>query len=80
MEKAIAKELEALKNNSTIREFVETEATRKIADEINNKPGRCCTFEAAAILIHKHDNIKKRWAQYVAAGYVAVMMEKYNAA
>jgi len=82
MEKAIKKELEALKSNPTIRNFVEDEATQKIADYINNLPGRCCTPKAAELLIHRYENknMKSRWLEYVAAGYVAVMAEKYSKA
>lgn len=80
MNQIIAKELEVMKNNPTIKNFVEGEAYSKMADDINSKPGRCCTVEAAKILVHtkKNSNLLSRWNEYVAAGYVGVMMAKYQ--
>ena len=80
MKQAIKNEIETLKSNEIIREFVETEAYKKIADDISKLPGRCCTERAARLIVHNIRNkaIKTRWNQYVTLGYMAVINVKYN--
>jgi hypothetical protein len=74
------KELELLKNNEVVKTFVETEAYIKIASDISAMPGRVCTEKAARLIVNNTSNpdIKRRWLQYVAIGYAAIMMAKYQ--
>lgn len=73
-------ELNLLKNNEVIKNFVEAEAYAKIADDIAKLPGHCCTEKAARLIVNNVSNpdIKQRWLKYVAIGYAAVMMAKYE--
>ena len=76
---AIIQEIENLKTNKIVREFVEEEAYTKIAETISSFPGRCCTVKAAKLITHKLGNeaILARWEQYVLAGYVGCIEAKY---
>lgn len=77
----IEKELAELKNNKIIRDFVESSAYELIAiDIVRLDPSRICTPKAAVLIVHSPNNkdVKERWEKYVAAGYTAVIMEKYN--
>jgi hypothetical protein len=75
-------EIEILKNNEIIKDFVETEAYKQIAADIERlDPTRVCTEKAARLVTHSTGNeaIEKRWYEYVASGYLGVLMVKYNA-
>lgn len=78
---ALTKELEILKSNDIIRDFVETEAYTKIASDIVSlDPARVCTVKAAKLLVQNINNpdIKKRFEDYVLMGYAAVISIKYQ--
>ena len=74
-------ELEGLKANKIIKDFVEGEAYTRIASDIVKlDPSRVCTTQAARHLVHNGNNpdIKKRFEDYVLMGYAAVISVKYQ--
>ena len=71
-------EIQALRQNKIVMNFVELEARKKVAEEIRAKEGGGTTAKAVELLEMRYENIRHRVMQYVAAGLVACLMAKYK--
>ena len=77
--KLAAKEIEAMKSNKTIMNFVVSQAREKVAEEIRSKMQGGTTAKAVEILEIRYPNIKARVDEYVNIGLIGCLMKKYAA-
>jgi hypothetical protein len=77
--KQAAKEIEAMKSNKTIMDFVVGEARAKVAEEIRSEMKGGTTAKAVALLEMRYPNIKARVDEYVNIGLIGCLMQKYAA-
>ena len=77
-EQILLAEVEQMRKNPVIMNFVETEAYEKVAAEIRQKLGGGTTAKAVKLLEIRHANIKQRVQQYVAAGLLGCLQAKYG--
>jgi stage III sporulation protein SpoIIIAA len=72
-------EINALKNNPVIMDFVKKEAYEKAALDIRARTGSGTTAKAVELLNITNKEVQTRVKSYIAAGLVGVLMAKYAA-
>ena len=71
-------EINEMRKNPTIMQFVESEAREKVAAEIRAEHKGGTTAKAVELLEIRHAHIRERVLKYVAAGLVGCLMAKYG--
>lgn len=73
------KEIEAMKGNKVIADFVTSEALAKVASELNAKTGGATTAKGVQVLSYRHKKIAERVEHYIELGFIGCLMAKYAA-
>jgi hypothetical protein len=75
---AMIQEVNAMRSNPVIMKFVEQEAREKVAAEIREQMKGGTTAKAVELLEMRHEHIRLRVQEYIAAGLVGCLMAKYG--
>ena len=79
LQAAMIQEVNAMRSNPVIMQFVTQEAREKVAAEIRQQMNGGTTAKAVELLEMRYENIRLRVQEYVAAGLIGCLMAKYNA-
>jgi hypothetical protein len=79
MNQQMINEIQALRNNKTVMDFVEREAYEKVASDLNEKSGGATTWKGARQMSYYNRKVQERVNQYIAAGLVGCLMAKCEA-
>jgi len=79
LQAAMIQEINAMRSNPVIMEFVEQEAREKVAADIREQMKGGTTAKAVELLEMRHSHIRERVQEYIAIGLVGCLMAKLSA-
>jgi hypothetical protein len=78
-ESALISEIQSLRANQVVMDFVTAEAHEQTAADIRAKTGSGTTAKAVELLAMRRQDVRDRLATYVSLGLTAVLMAKHGA-